>query len=76
VLGSYTIMGNPTTSSNTYGYQGAYAFQSASSGNWYLLADKWNTSNLGASTYGIMQITFSGKSLKISAPISWPLTVK
>jgi len=76
VLGSYTVMGNPTSSSNMYGYQGAFAFQSQASGNWYLLADKWNTSSLGASTYGFMQITFSGRNLKISAPMSWGLSVK
>jgi len=78
VLGKYKVMGNPISgagASNTFNSQGAFAFEDVATGNWYLLADQWNTANLGASKYVFLPIKFSGSHIRLGAPTKWKLGV-
>jgi len=78
VLGKYKPMGNPisgTGASTTFSSQGAFAFEDVATGNWYLLADQWNTKNLGASKYVFLPIKFSGSKITLGSPTKWRLGV-
>ena len=78
VLGKYTPMGNPVSGPgavNTYGAQGAFAFYNYDTDSYVLLADEWNQTDLGASTYAFMPMTFNDSKLTIGGPEDWSLNL-
>jgi hypothetical protein len=76
-LGQYTVVGNPvqgSLASTTYNSQGAFVFQIAGTDDFIFMADRWNTANLGASTYVWLPMRINGTTLSIDSPSTWDLS--
>jgi hypothetical protein len=71
------MKGNPASgsqASTTYNSQGAFVFQIAGTDNFIFMADRWNASDLGSSTYVWLPMRFNGTTLSIDAPATWDLS--